>query len=539
MKNRLRSKISNISIRNVSVRSKIRLAFSLLILIFVISSIYTTVSLKRVNTLLAEQVDHVELVDKIKDLTSLMLDKGISVRDFVITEDSQYVLSSTECTRIANDIIANLGETIYESAGYEEQEMYLRQITNLITQYDSIVGQMITVVDYGDHISMNDYNQLNDLLNQITDNAQNLMDLIEEERDQSVAITVNHMKQTQRINLTALIISAIVAFVLAAIIAALIAKPLEKMVNFSSHIADGNLTVKDLIIGGDELGKLGLSLSKMKDELVRIIGTIISTTNEIEAYSEELSASSDEVSASIEEVASTTNQFANNTDHISEKANEMVSFAKDVSDKAESSIDFLGKTVAQMTHTEQVVLELTETVDQLGIRSAEISRIVDVINDISEQTNLLALNAAIEAARAGEHGRGFAVVADEVRKLAEETGTATVEIAELVNAIQEDTSLAVKRSDDGVTQLHDGTNQLNIAQNSIEEMESLMQELLEHIQAIAISTNEMSAGSQNIASATEEQSASLEEMANTSEQLKNLSAKLAEIVNHFQVDSVE
>mgnify|MGYP000852635395 FL=1 len=535
MKNRRKFTMKRMSIKNVSVRNKLRLGFFALIVVFLISSAYTVFSLYSVNDLLDQQAQMIDQVDQIMELSAVIHKKGISVRDFVITEESTYVLQSTDYSKAAHEIIAALGETIYDVEGLEDQAAYLDQIKALTDQYDTIVNHMTMAVDFGDSISMSDYQKLNVLLDEIIASGQGLKELFEAERDQAHNDTLAYVATTQYTNFVLLIVSAILGIVLATLISSAIAKPLEGMVRFSDEIASGNLTVKDLTLGNDELGKLGLSLSKMKTELTRVIGAIINTTKDVEIYSEELAASSNEVSASIEEVASTTNQFASTTEEISGRANQMSSFANEVSTKASSSIDFLEKAVSQISETEAVVVELTKTVEQLGVRSSEISRILDMINEVADQTNLLALNAAIEAARAGEHGRGFAVVADEVRKLAEQTGRATVEIAELITGIQQDTNLAVVRTASGAKQLQDGTQQLNVAQSNIQEMEQLILELIDQIQEITAATTEISSGSQNIASATEEQSATLEEISNTSEQLKTIAGKLSDVVSLFQI----
>ncbi|MFU8829990.1 MAG: methyl-accepting chemotaxis protein, partial [Phycisphaerales bacterium] len=156
-------------------------------------------------------------------------------------------------------------------------------------------------------------------------------------------------------------------------------------------------------------------------------------------------------------------------------------------------------------------------VDSLGDRSQKIGEVVDVINEIAEQTNLLALNAAIEAARAGEHGRGFAVVADEVRKLADRTTKATQEIGESIRAIQSETSEAVKRMSDGTEHVRTGVE--------------LATQAGSHLQTIVTSSREVARLIESIAAASEQQSVASNEISGSVEQIASLSQQTRESVS--------
>jgi len=208
-----------------------------------------------------------------------------------------------------------------------------------------------------------------------------------------------------------------------------------------------------------------------------------------------------------------------------------------------------------MKMIQSTVQALENTVQTLSERSNEIGRIVEAITQIADQTNLLALNAAIEAARAGEHGKGFAVVADEVRKLAEQSAQSTMQIKDIIDYIQADTKLAVESMSAGSAEVLKGIDVTNMAGKSFKEISDNVQSVTyeigqisetakvisEHSNQVAMGiesvlqrTNENTASAQNISAATEEQLASMEEIAASAEALAKMSENLQQTIRQFK-----
>jgi methyl-accepting chemotaxis protein len=195
-----------------------------------------------------------------------------------------------------------------------------------------------------------------------------------------------------------------------------------------------------------------------------------------------------------------------------------------------------------MTRISDRVKDSAEVIKSLGTRSDQIGQIVGLINDVADQTNLLALNAAIEAARAGEHGRGFAVVADEVRKLAERTSHATKEISNTIYAMQSETKKAVSSMEEGVNEVGTGTSEAAKSGAALQDILRQINKVTGEINQIAVAseqetatTNEIASSIQQISEVMQETARSIQENTNASSQLANLAGSLQTMVRQFKL----
>jgi methyl-accepting chemotaxis protein len=202
----------------------------------------------------------------------------------------------------------------------------------------------------------------------------------------------------------------------------------------------------------------------------------------------------------------------------------------------------VSETIEGMSKISHSVNESSSTVEALGKRSEQIGEIVKVINDIAGQTNLLALNAAIEAARAGEQGRGFAVVADEVRKLAERTTSATHEIGDMITGIQDDTTKAVESMHAGTKEVEAGVILANQAGEALQEIVSSVQGVSDMVQHIATAAEEqsttgdvISANVESVANITQQTAESATLSSNAASELNELAQELRNLVSGFQL----
>jgi len=226
---------------------------------------------------------------------------------------------------------------------------------------------------------------------------------------------------------------------------------------------------------------------------------------------------------------------AKNTASIAESAKRAV-------DTAQHGNNIVEKSVSEVREIDETVNESAKFVKSLGERSVHIGEIVSVINDIADQTNLLALNAAIEAARAGEQGRGFAVVADEVRKLAERTAQATSEIEDMIKAIQNEVAKAVDKMDSATLKVQSGVDLTTQAGDALKAIVKSSDELQLMVQQIASATEEMSATSEqiskeivDIANASRDTTASSQETAQAAVGLSRIATKLDETIRFFRL----
>ncbi len=320
------------------------------------------------------------------------------------------------------------------------------------------------------------------------------------------------------------IVMVIVGYVIAV---RFIARPVTEATEMALAISRGHLNVPPLAVtSNDEIGTLRDALNRMKDNLKQMISKIRSTSENIASASHELAASSSQIVKGADRQSAQTNQVATAMEEMSASVIEVAKNSQDASqyaarthDIAQKGGEIVDKAVAGMLNVADTVKKSATTVEALGKSSEEIGHIVAVINDIADQTNLLALNAAIEAARAGEQGRGFAVVADEVRKLAEKTTKATKEIKDMIESIQKETG-------DAINSMHNGTKQ-------VEEGVALAKEAGDALRSIVASVEKVSDMVRQIATAAEEQSATTEEISQNISAIAGISVETADGVKQI------
>jgi methyl-accepting chemotaxis protein len=255
------------------------------------------------------------------------------------------------------------------------------------------------------------------------------------------------------------------------------------------------------------------------------------------AGAQEQSAQTTEVASAIEQMTKTIFETTQNVTRASETAKTSGNIAHDGG-------KVVGDTINGMNRIADVVTQAAGMVKELGSSSDKIGEIVQVIDDIADQTNLLALNAAIEAARAGEQGRGFAVVADEVRKLAERTTKATKEIALMIKQIQKDTGNAVESMEKGTEEVNNGKLLTQKAEDALNQIIGSSKEVVENITQVAAASEEQSSAAEQISkniesinSVTQESAAGTQQIARAAEDLNKLTDNLQNLVSKFKIDT--
>jgi methyl-accepting chemotaxis protein len=327
-----------------------------------------------------------------------------------------------------------------------------------------------------------------------------------------------------------------VGVIVAILISIRLARPLQEVQNVIEAVAEGDLTKEAKVTTDDEIGRVAKALNVTVASVREAMGSVSNTTNELARTSQEMAAAAEQVSASIEEVASTTNEFSSSLDMMNTNAQNMSKTVEGISNQATEGDAAVINVVRQMNALRENTQKMSNDVADLGTLSDEIGKIVDAISAIADQTNLLALNAAIEAARAGEHGRGFAVVADEVRKLAEESSEATAEITSLINQIQQRISGTVSGMEDSAQQADQALSSVDASGKILREILAAVDGIVDQVQAISAGIQETNAAGHEISSATEEQAASIEEVASSAQNLTNMGIRLQELVGHFKME---
>lgn len=495
-----------------------------------------------------------KVIEAAQEVLASAVDMETGMRGFLLAGRAEFLEPYNQGSQNFEKRISSLQNTVSDNPA---QVKLLGEMKTTINDWQrDVVSPIIQLrTDIGDAKTMNDMAKLvgeargkvyfDKFRTQIADFIE-MEDGLMIERQASAKSAASMMENT-------LIFGTLIAIALGSIISWVVLKAITEPVNQVAKglelLANGDLTATIKVQSKDELGMMAQSYNQAVEKTHRAMVQVRDTTDEVvsgsaaisEANSDmmrELELQSDKVaqiSASIEEMAVSIQEVAT-------KSADATAQAQDAGIKANSGGQIVSRTIEGMTSINEAVSASSNSVAELGKRGAQIGEIINVINDIAEQTNLLALNAAIEAARAGEAGRGFAVVADEVRALADRTTSATKEIGESIEAIQSETQEAVQRMESGTTHVHEGLSLAKEAGNSLEDIVSGAQEVAGMIDSIAAAAEQQSLASgevaKNVESVSEASQNANHQAGTASESAQDLASKaeaLKQMVNQFKV----
>lgn len=483
----------------------------------------------------------------------------------------------------------NIKEKNEENNTLMEKIDQLKLMDNVSEKYESfkseykklqdISGQMLSLAvknenDKAYDVYLKEMEPQRETVNQLIEDIQTL------NADNAKTIYQRDSKEAGSI-ITLLIIviatSLVLSISIGLLMTRLITKPIKDIQALFAETEQGDFTVKGTYQSKDELGLLTASFNKMVAGVRSIIETVGETSHQVASSSQELSASADESTKASEYISTTIQELAVGSDQQVESVENsrtvikgMTEFAGRISSSAEKltaaadqtakmsleGTKAIDKVSAQMQSINETVVSLSEAFKHLTERSNEIGNITEVITSIAEQTNLLALNAAIEAARAGEQGKGFAVVADEVRKLAEQSAQSAEQITRLITIIQNDTKQtmnsvisATGEVKEGLVVVHEAGGAFQKIENSITEVVTQINDVTNLVKNLTAGTSEIetaisgvkevaetAAGStQTVSAATQERLASMEEIAAASQILAQNAEELRHLIQKFKI----
>ncbi|WP_026905920.1 methyl-accepting chemotaxis protein [Paucisalibacillus globulus] len=573
---RKKFQVKKLKLRNIRIGWKYGLTFAIVIILIVGSAALVSSSILGIGKDIEELEFKSDIAMNISEMGSLTRNMSIYIVSYYQVQDSSLVETFKE-----NQVHYNsLASKVKVNLKSEEQEEIFQKITsNNQELYRMFTNYIVSAIENGNtDVAESFLVQTNEIREESIELLDQLVVSVNAEREEAVDSAIESQEKTFIIQVIFLSTSIVIGVILIVLISRMVSRNLKKVVQVSNQIAEGNLTVADIdYVGRDEIGQLASSMSKMSTYLKNMIQQVSTVSDTVTAQSEELMQSAGEVRASSEQVASTMQELASGSERQADAASglthTMYSFSTSVQEANEngekiqqSSESVLGLTNQgnelmqasgdQMNQIDLIVKDAVEKVRGLDESSKAISQLVSVIRDIADQTNLLALNAAIEAARAGEHGKGFAVVADEVRRLSEQVAMSITDITEIVKKIQHDTSAVTDSLEMGYKEVQEGTKQINHTKETFGDINQAISEMVTSISlvkqnliGIAGTTQEMNASIEEISAISEESAAgieqtsastqqtssSMEEMSRSSEDLAKLAEKLNGLVRQFKL----
>ncbi|MCI8210925.1 chemotaxis protein [Pseudomonas sp. S25] len=355
--------------------------------------------------------------------------------------------------------------------------------------------------------------------------------------------------QARTLQITCTLLALVLGTLAAAVITQQINRPLRDTLNVVERIASGDLTHSTVVTRRDELGELQQGIQRMGSTLRDLIGGIRDGVTQIASAAEELSAVTEQTSAGVnsqkvetDQVATAMNEMSATVQEVARNAEQASQAASAADSEARAGDKVVGEAIAQIERLASEVVRSADAMTQLEQESDKIGKVMDVIKAVAEQTNLLALNAAIEAARAGEAGRGFAVVADEVRGLAQRTQQSTEEIESLVSGLQNGTrqvsSIMLSSrelTDSSVALTRKAGTSLGSITQTVSSIQAMNQQIAAAAEQQSSVAEEISRSIISVRDISEQTASASEETAASSVELARLGNQLQTMVSHFRI----
>jgi methyl-accepting chemotaxis protein len=557
-----------------TIRTKLMLGFLSILLLLILIGTGSYLGISKINEEAEELIkEDIELLAATDRLSFNIAQRIATARGYLLFDSTDYkelFLDYTEQSKAIQDHVLNL-----------TSDKELQTLVAKSTEWRTMVVEKV-FVEY----ETGDKELAKEIMSKdVQEKAREIMsgfELYSEELKKEMKTDGERIAQQANfikvLVITISIVAVLIGIFIAIFTANLIVNPIKIVVEKLQLIANGDLTGEKLKTKSkDELGILVNSLNDMTLQLRDLIDRIVRSSQQVAAASEELTASAEQSTKaseliseatqqaatgseaqlkSVQEAASSIEQMSAGIQQASASSTEVSRIFENASRVSEVGMSTVEEVVTQMNDINSTVQELSAIINNLGLRSQEIGQIVGLITDISAQTNLLALNAAIEAARAGEHGKGFAVVADEVRKLAEQSSKSANQISDLITDIQKETGIAVKSMENGTEKVKNGLEKTYQVQESFKGIEGAVSSVTGNIQEISATMEQMAVGSQQIvhaievvknaaeesaavnennSSATQEQLATMEEIAASANSLAQLAEELQDIITKFKL----